>query len=403
MKPPTDHRRMDETAPKPPLWGRNFILVCLCNTAVFMGFQMLLPTLPVYVQELGGTPATMGLVMGIFTFPAVAVRPLVGRALDTVGRRGIFLFGLAVFVVSVLAYRWATSVPMLLALRVVHGFGWGFSTTAASTIASDVIPPSRLGEGMGYFNLASTIAMVIAPALGLFIIQRFDFPFLFYLSGALAFLALALGWAIRSAQQSPTEPGGKATRAKGALFEPRALRPALVMLLSNTIYGATVTFIAPYATQQGIANFGLFFTFFAIVLAASRPIAGILADRRGDNAVVITGLILSAGAMVLLSRADSLWMFLLTGVVYGMGFGAVQPSMQALAVRGVPPNRRGAANSTLFIGFDLGIGIGAMLWGGISQATGYERMYLLAAIPAGLALVAYLITGRRRERGPSTA
>lgn len=422
---------------------------------MFTGFQMLMPTMPVYVEFLGGRETIMGVVTGLFTLSAVGVRPVVGWALDTLGRKAVFLLGLAVFVVSALSYAWAPSIAVLLAIRVLHGLGWGCSTTAAGTIAADVIPRERLGEGMGFFGLAATIAMAVAPALGLFIIHQSGFTALFATSASLALAALALAAAIRygryrllpaspgtnpttgpaegsaggraegsaggSAEGSAGEPadgsgGGPAappaptpagggTRAAGlaaraAFLEPRAVRPGVVMLLCNTTYGAIVTFLALYALQRGIANIGPFFTVYAGTLALTRPLAGALIDRRGYDAAVVPGLLAVAATMFVLSRAVTLPTFLAAAVCAGIGFGAVGPAMQALAVRGLPPYRRGAANSTYYIGFDLGIGLGAILWGSVSQAVGYAAMYLTATIPAGLALLVYVIIGRHQDGHP---
>lgn len=379
------------------LWTRDFLLICLTNLAVFTGFQMLMPTMPVYVQSLGGSETMMGLVIGIFTLSAVAVRPLVGWALDTVGRKAVLVLGLALFVISALLYGWASSVAFLLGIRLLHGFGWGFSTTAAGTVAADVIPPERLGEGMGVFGLAGTIAMAVAPAMGLYMIGRFSFVLLFSVSAALAITALLL--AVPISYRLP-HFADRAAQPRAAFFEPSAVRPGLVTLLTNTTYGAIVTFLALYAAGQGIANIGPFFTIYAITLALTRPLCGLLMDRRGFDVVVIPGLVCVGVAMVLLSASRHLGMFLLAAVFCGLGFGAVQPGMQALTVRGLPPYRRGAANSTLYMGFDLGIGLGAIIWGGISQAVGYATMYLMAAIPAALALLLYLIIGRQQGRRP---
>lgn len=384
------------STPRERLWRRDFVLVCLSNIAVFAGFQMLTPTIPVYVESLGGKATIMGLVMGIFALAAVAVRPFVGWALNAWGRRTVFVFGLAVFVVSTLAYRWAPSLGVLLALRFVHGFGWGFSTTAAGTIATDVSPRGRLGEGMGFFGASSTIAMATGPALGLFMVNRFDFPAMFYASAVLALLATALAWAIHYAKAEPA-PNPGAGKSRTALIEMRAVRPAVVMLLANTTFGAIITFIALYAMQRGIANIGLFFTAYSLALMVTRPVSGKLLDRRGADVVVVPGLVLTAAALVLVSQAQVLWVFLVAGVVYGVGFGAVQPSLQTLAVRDLPRDRVGPANGTFYNGFDLGIGIGSVLWGAAAQATGYSQMYLIAATPAALALVVYLATDRSRR------
>ena len=383
----------ESQAGKLPLWTRDFILLCLVNLTLFISFQMLLPTLPVYVKELGGTETAVGLIIGIFTISAVLVRPYIGRLLDTYGRRGILLVGLVVFIISTAAYHWAAAVAVVLAIRFLHGFGWGACTTAAGTAAADVIPKSRLGEGMGYFGLAATLSMTVAPAAGLYLINEYDFPALFGASVALSGLSLLLAGAVKY-KKIPREAGS----VPGALFEPAAFRPSMVIFLSTTAYGAVVTFIALYAEQQGIpiSRIGIFFTVFAVTLTLTRPVAGMLVDRRGYDVVVVPGLLFITATMLVLSQATSLWLFLAAAVLFGLGFGTVHPSMQALAVQFVPPQRRGAANGTFFSAFDLGIGAGAIVWGAVSQVLGYSTMYLLGAIPGLLALAAYLIMGKQK-------
>lgn len=367
------------------LWNKNFLLIFLVNLVIFFAFQMLLPTLPVYAEKLGGSETVMGLIIGVFTISALLVRPFAGQMLDTSGRRGPLLIGLAIFIISVLAYNWAWSIAILLTLRLVHGFGWGIITTAAGTVATDSIPPKKLGEGMGYFGLTTAISMAIAPALGLYIINNYNFSTLFLASTTLTVLSLLLAMIVQYRKID------KGNEKKGALFEKKAFRPSLTMFFITTTYGSIVSFIALYGAQKGISNIGIFFTVFALVLTVTRPVSGMLADRKGFDIVVIPGAILVIAAMIILSRAEYLGTFLVAGAFYGAGFGAVQPSMQALAVKGVPPMRRGAANGTLFSAFDLGIGVGAVLWGAVSQAIGYSSMYMLASIPGVLALISYIL------------
>ena len=383
-----------QSGQKVPLWTRDFILICLANLTIFLGFQMLLPTLPVYVKHLGGDEAMAGLVIGVFTISAVLIRPFVGMALDIYGRKVIYLVGLLIFLLSSLAYNWVPTVAMLLAIRFIHGFGWGAASTAGGTIATDVIPKQRLGEGMGYYGLATTLSMAVAPAAGLYIIDNASFTTLFVISAAFGLATFILGSLIHYEKIA-----GDGQR--GTLYERSALRPSLVMFFVTTTYGAVVSFIALYGAQRGIVNIGIFFTIYAVVLTLIRPVAGILVDRRGFNVVVIPGIICIGVSMLVLSQAQTLPMFLLAGVIYGVGFGLVPPGMQAMAVKNVPPNRRGAANATFFSSFDLGIGIGATMWGVVSKLTDYSLMYLLAAIPALVSLVVYIMLSDREPQGQS--
>ncbi|MHB1654252.1 MAG: MFS transporter [Desulfitobacteriaceae bacterium] len=389
---------LSPTAPlEEKLWTKNFILIALINLIIFMGFQMLMPTLPVYVKKLGGSEALAGLVIGVFAVSSVFIRPFAGRAIDTYGRKGIFLMGLSVFLICVAAYNWLPSVLILLLFRFIHGFGWGASSTAAGTIAADIIPKKRLAEGMGYYGLASNLSMAVAPALGLFLISQYGFTALFFSSAGSIFIAILVALLISYQNVSYDK-----TKAKPVLFEKSAFQPSLVMFFITMTYGAIVTFLALYATHLGIANIGPFFTVYALTLMIVRPLLGRLADKRGFDIVMIPGIICILTAMILLAKAQSLGLLLVSAVVYGLGFGAVQPSLQAMTVINVPFNRRGAANGTFYSAFDLGIGLGSAIWGAVAQAFGYSIMYLWAALPALLALVLYVLFARRTAKTGSS-
>jgi MFS family permease len=163
-------------------------------------------------------------------------------------------------------------------------------------------------------------------------------------------------------------------------------------------YGAVVSFIALYAEERQVQNIGLFFTVYAIALLVSRPYFGRLADQKGNSFAVIPGIAAILGAMVILYFAHSLSIFLFAGFIYGLGFGAVQPSLQAMAVRNVEPSRRGAANATFFLGFDLGIGIGSILWGMVAQVAGYGLIYIWAMVPVMIALFVYFKISSLEQR-----
>lgn len=376
---------------KPSIWTRNFILIMASNFFVFMGFQMLLPTMPVYVQQLGGTEDMVGLVIGIFTITAVALRPFAGRALDTRGRRIVYLFGLFIIVISTLSYKLMATVGMVLALRLLHGIGWGASTTAAGTVAADIIPKSRLGEGMGFYGLTTVISMATAPAIGLYIINQWGFNTLFDTSAILVFMAVIIAMLIkyRPLDTHPIEKSGKYS-----LYEREAYKPTVIIFFITLTYGSIVSFIALYAARFNIENIGVFFTAYAVTLLFSRPLFGRLADKKGFDYSMIPGIICIGLTMVVLFFAQNLYFFLAAAVLYGIGFGAVQPSLQAMAVYNVTPQRRGAANGTFMSGFDLGIGIGSIIWGMTAKAFGYSTMYLLTIIPVLIALGIYVYLGK---------
>src|SRR5699024_11311335 len=85
----------------------------------------------------------IGFFVVFFTFSALLLRAYAVHALESKGRGIIFLFGLSLFVISVGTFGFLTTMFMLIIMRMVQGVGWGFSTTAVSTVATDIIPPKR--------------------------------------------------------------------------------------------------------------------------------------------------------------------------------------------------------------------------------------------------------------------
>lgn len=363
---------------------------------MFLSMYMLLPTLPLYAQSLGGNETIAGTIVGIFTLSAVLVRPWFGNLLDYRGRKLILIIGIAIFLVSVLAYNLAYTIIFLLTIRAVHGIGWGASTTATGTMASDVIPAARRAEGMGYYGIAATIAMSLGPALGLYLVKNNSYSLLFAGSAILAGLGFIGSFFINYETSPKRQAKKKDPRVKGVILEKTAIPSALVLFFITLTYGGIVSFLPAYAGFRGVDNIGIFFTVYALVLLLGRPIIGKLSDKYGPRRFLVPGILMLVAALVLLSMASSLSMFLLVAVVYGLGFGTVQPILNALVITLSPPERRGAANATFAVAMDLGIGLGAVILGFIAQELGYVYMYGSSVIFALLALVMYFSFLRKK-------
>lgn len=419
----------EKTLNREPLWIKPFLLVILANFLLFFSMYLLLPTLPIYVQRIGGSKTIAGLVVGIFTLSAVLVRPWFGNLVDRQGRKAVLVAGILVVVLSTVGFQWTYAVWMLLLLRLVHGVGWGACSTATGTIASDVIPPLRRGEGMGYYGASTTIAMSLAPALGLRMIESYPFTLLFICSALFGLAALFVGGVIdyegihgvisntKSAKkglgqadeaagdgagagvEANAKPGAgldQGKKPKAVIVEKTAIAPSLVVFFSALTYGGLLSLLPTYAEFRGVSDVGLFFTVYALVLLVSRPLMGRWADKNGPGPVLITGTILLMVAHIVLVAADNLTWFLGVGLVYGLGFGAVQPILNAITVTLAPLERRGAANATFFSAFDLGIGLGAIALGAVSQNLGWVTMWGVSGFFAALSLIVYFTVLRGR-------
>lgn len=378
-----------------PLWSKSFIAITLSTFFLFLGFYLLLPSMPLYVQALGGDEAQVGIVIGSFMFTAVLARPFVGVWLDQKGRRQFVILGLALFGLVMFLHIWAAALPILIILRLLHGVSWAVSTTALATAVTDTIPPGRLGEGMGWYGISSTIAMAIGPLLSVWLVERFSYDAVFFVGTILLMGALACTFLADPAYEKT------ATVSRPVLILPNLLPISSVVFFFAMVYAGVTTFLPVFADVIEV-NPGIFFTVYAIALALTRFVSGRLADRYGDGAAILPGLACAIVTMFVLSATTGVTGIVSAAVVFGIGYGSAHPILQAATVRLVKAGQRGMANATFISAFDLGIGCGSIALGWLLRATGYPVLFLTTALIGAIALMIYGSIFRQQRSQPAT-
>lgn len=384
---------------KQPLWTKDFLSISITSFFLFMGFYVLLTTLPLYIlDDLNGDETQVGLIISVFLIAAVISRPFTGKWIDEVGRRKILLASLIVFAVSSLLYFWADSTPALLALRFLHGVGFGMATTATGAIVADIVPNERRGEGLGYYAMFMNLAMVIGPFAGLTIVQYASFSWIFALCTVLSFIAIVLGAFVRIPQKA--ESSVKHPKfTLSSLFEKNAVPVAISAGILAFAYSGILSFISVYAKELDLLEAAsFFFVVYAAFIIMSRPFTGRWFDAYGENKVIYPAIILFAAGLFLLSQANSTFVFLLSGAIIGLGYGTIVPSLQTVAIKQADPAKRGLATSTFFTLFDTGIGLGSYVLGILAVKTGFASLYfMLAGVALFGLLVYYLLHGKKTE------
>src|SRR5690625_1057198 len=337
--------------PESRIFTRDFLISWMANFFIFLGFQMTLPTIPIFINTLGVSEQIIGIIVGIFTFSALLFRPYAGHALETKGRGIVYLFGLSLFVLSVGTFGFIKSISILILMRIIQGIGWGFSTTASGTIATDLIPPERRGEGMGYYGLSGNLALALGPALGLSLAGVLSFTYLFLICAGLGLVAFLLSLNIRFKKVATSPHKTKTVRFD--VFEKTAVNPSILLFFITMTFGGIASFLPLYAAEKDVAGIQLYFIAYALALMLTRAFAGKLYDQRGDLFVIPPGVILIFIAMLFLAWLPNTKMLLTAGVLYGFCFGMLQPALQAWAVDKAPQNRKGMANATFFNPFSL--------------------------------------------------
>ncbi|TSA38430.1 MAG: MFS transporter [Porphyromonadaceae bacterium] len=372
------------------LFSQNFIHLTISVFLISTAFYFLMPTLPVYLEEvLHAGKQEVGLIIGTYTLAALLVRPISGYALDTLGRKWIFLTTLSLFSALFLIYPFAVTLLPLLILRFLHGLNWGASTTAGFTLVVDLVPVEKRGRGISYFGLSFTVAMSIGPVIGLKVMGENHFTALFLVAGGVSVLGILMASLVKyPAFKRPENP----VFSWKMLIARQSVPVALNMLILAASYGGVLTFITLYAKENDLNSYtGWFFTITAIGTALTRVFSGSLFDRYGPTWISVFGMIAVSGGLLLLAHAPVLSFFLISGFVIGVGFGVIFPTLQTMANNVVTRDRRGAANSTFLTGLDLGIGLGSVLTGVLSEPLGLAWTYNSAALLAFSGLVFFLV------------
>jgi MFS family permease len=334
---------------------------------------------------MGGRETEVGLLMGIVAAAALAVRPASGWAVEMLGRKKTMLVGPAAFATASAAYAFAGSIPVLLALRSLHGLGIGTFNTGAPTLVSDQAPISRRGEALGYFGTSQTISQALGPAIGLFIMEAWGFNWLFGISAGMALTSLALCFLLKDYHV----PGPSRRLAWNMFVSVKALKPLILVLGMSFATGSILSFVPLYGRSQGVSNPGFFFTIYALVMLLSRPVSGRLSDQVGRIAVAGPGMIFISAGLGLLAFSGQWWSLALSAVILGVGLGAAMPALMALMIDLVGPAERGGAMSTFGIGLDVGIGIGSVVQGMVAEAHGFGATFGLTAVLTLLSVAAY--------------
>ena len=361
------------------LLSRNFVCICLANFLYFGSFYLLLPTLPQYVAGLGGTAGQIGLVMGAMTLTSVIVRPYCAKLADDHGRKLLMLAGVACFAALFWGYELVATVSPLYLVRIAHGVAHGCYLAASYSYVADLAPAHRRGEVMGIYAASNVLSMAIFPAVGTTIIgYTGSFIILFncsMVSGAIAFASIVF--------LGETKPSGQRPKPTSLAIIARqrpVILASLTLFACAAAYGAVNTFLPVYAPQRGLANFGVFFSVYAVSTLISRVLTGTLSDRIGRRRVIIPFLGLLVVAVFLLPLLDSMALLVLIGVLFGLGFGAVMPTLNALVVDDTLPKDRGSALAFFTSFMDIGITFGSVILGFVGEFWGYATMFSVGGL-----------------------
>lgn len=374
------------------IWNRDFILLTLSNFLLCLTYYALISTLPIYLAEnLHAGKSAIGIVLAAYTIASVTVRPVSGFALDKFGRRLILLSSLILYSTLFIGYIFAVSISLITVLRFMQGLGWGASTISGTTMAVDIIPAEKRGEGIGFYSLSTTIGMSAGPVIGLFLVHQGSYTIMFECMVLFSALAIVCAGLVRVSQTTNRLSHMKLNVHN--IFEPRAVLTSANLLIIMTAYGGLLSFVALYGKEAGVHNTSVFFLIFAAGIAISRITVGKTFDKSGPSLILTTCLLLDIIGFLVLALFKTPVGYFISATLIGFGNGVVFPVFQTMVNNLAEPAHRGAANSTLYTALDLGMGGGMILTGLIAEHTSLSVAFICCALicAAGLTLFRYKV------------
>lgn len=390
------------------LWTGQYIAIVLMAFLFFMSLQLLTAGFPAFILELKQNPTQGGLMTTVFMLAAIVTRPFVGFLMHRINVKKMSMITLIFVSITLTIGYNQESVGFLLLLRVFHGIGFGIMTTVLATLATNIIPKKRLGEGVGYYSLATSVATSMAPMFALALLAYLPFNLLLIISIIFAVATFFFSFLIKSPQiPVSNQTNVKKLPFKESLFDKKAFIPSICCAFFSITLGGVVSFLRELGKEENLGgSTSLFFLVVAIIMLISRPISGKLYDRFGHKIIIYPASICGMISMFLLSITHSTTILLIAGFFYGIAYGTITPTLQALAVSLVSKEKQGTANAMYFSSMDLGMAIGSTGLGFLASMTGYHFIYGCSIISIALLLVVYTLQGlkvKKKKRETITA
>jgi ACDE family multidrug resistance protein len=365
-----------------------------------LGVSSIAPALPRIAATLGVTAGHAGLLITAFTFPGVILTTFAGILADRYGRLRILLPGLILFAGAGVACAFATSLPALIALRVLQGIGASPIGSINVTLIGDLFSGRQRTRAMGFNASVLSIGTAAYPAVGgALAMLAWSAPFW------LALLAVPVAVLVvrRLGDIAPRGDRADLREYFGGLWDIIRRREVLALFFASTsifilLYGAYVTFL-PFLMagkfDSSPLEIGLVMAGLSVSTAVTSGNLGRLASRFGETVVLRIGFAVFAVGLCLIPMAWTVWALAVPAVLLGFAFATTIPVVQVLLAAVAPDDRRGAVMSLNGTVLRLGQTLGPPIMAGVYRFAGIEAVFWSGAAFAVFLVVVMAWTVRR--------
>ena len=412
-----------------PLWSFTFVSIVLVALFSSINGNGLQNGIVVLVDSVGGPTYLSGYISALFSFSALFARFVSGNLSDLYGRKKICIVGGIVQVVGTALCLLIEDPFWILPFRTLAGFGFGTCITVSAATIADIVPKTRLGEGVGYHGLAFAISNAIGPSMGIIFVSEYGGTGLFLSFSLIVMVATVFAIVcpfkpdkklVRFQEEHPeldvmpeqVERKGRKgtpkeekrgnnpfTRFFFSYIEVKALPLMLIALFHSSAITVFMSYTALYTELNGIGGISAFFIVAAGIMIVIRFSSAKLIDRYKFTTLMIPSFLLGVIGVLLPIIIPNTVGLITAGVFYGLACAMPQPCMVSEALRRAPAERRGAASATFYIGCDLGVAFGNVLWGYAIDYIGFAGMYIGSAIDLVIGCIVMMLMFRNKKTG----
>lgn len=344
------------------IYSRDIVLLLAASFFAMGSCMMVVPLIAGFSEDVGAAAAVMGVIVGVMNIVSLLCRPFVGNLTDAISKYTLACGGIILMIVATAGYMVAGNVPVIFAARIINGLGFACCTVCMSTWLADLLPKGNIGSGMGLYGLMNALAMAVSPAVGLLVYQSLGYRAAFGVSCGFAVMTLLLIQGIQNRDQPV--PKGKGGPSSLRLVDWHVLPIALLVMLFAIPYCATSAFLVSYVEGRQLSvDVSLYFPLYAGSLFILRLTLKSLFDRVSLGTFLIASSLSVVVGMAALTGLWNNWFLLLGAVGMAGGYGLIYSVCQAAAIKRADAGHRGLANSTFYVGLDLGMAVGPFIGG----------------------------------------
>lgn len=384
-------------APRERLLTAPFIALSASVLAFFVASGLFLPSTPRYTAgPLGGDAFAVGLVVGSFSLSSIVLRPFAGRWADRRGRRIMLVIGAALQILAAAGHLAATTVPIMIVMRLILGAAEAVYFVAAMAAATDLAPEDRRGEAISLMSTSLYLGVAIGPVLSEILYGAGGFASIWIAAALISVLAVGLSWLA----PETLPPAARSKTVQGPFLHRRGIGPGLLVLCGAWGMGAYFAFLPLLTDQLGLGGAGGYLGLFALVVIGLRLVGARWPDQFGAARLSGTALVLNALGMIIAGLFPTELGLWIATVIFGAGVAFTFPAIVAMAVQGVPADERGAVVGTTGMFLDVAFGLSPAVLGLIAGFTGYPPTFLVSSVVAAVGATYLLV---RRPGQPATA